>query len=232
MLGSKPEILLIEDDESLGYLLSQYLSLKNFNINWKKDGKAGLKCLEGQQFDLLILDVTLPDMSGFEVAEQVKEKYPAQPFIFLTSRSMKIDTLRGFSLGAIDYLKKPIDEEELVTRINVLLKLTTQQEISQPSQIQNIGEYRFTRATQHLQFKEKTYNLTERESDVLHYLVERQNNLADHREILLKLWGKNDYFNRKSLNVFISKLRKYLKHDPNIAIENVHNKGFILTIKK
>ncbi|SDB63027.1 DNA-binding response regulator, OmpR family, contains REC and winged-helix (wHTH) domain [Flavobacteriaceae bacterium MAR_2010_188] len=230
MLEQQPHILLIEDDEALGYLLTQYLGLKKFDITWKKDGKSGLKALDGNSYDLLILDVTLPDMDGFMIAENVKEKFPKQPFIFLTSRSMKVDTLKGFSLGAVDYLKKPIDEEELVARINVLLKLTSSEQKTTQSNVVQIGNYTFNKSNQLLNIKGQTINLTEREAEVLNYLVERKNNISDHRDLLIKIWGRNDYFNKKSLNVFISKLRKYLQQDPSISIENVHNKGFILKV--
>lgn len=230
MLNVKPKILLIEDDESLGYLLSQYLTLKNFEIHWEKNGKSGLKALDAEKFDLLILDVSLPDINGFEIAEKLRTKYENQPFLFLTARTMKIDLLRGFSLGAVDYLKKPIDEEELVARINSLLKLTSRT-TSIPQMVKyDIGDYSFNRTLNLLSINQKEVSLTEREAEVLQFLVERKNNLADHRELLTKIWGKNDYFNKKSLNVFVSRLRKYLKNDPRISIDNVHNKGFILKI--
>ncbi|PKD16247.1 two-component system response regulator [Salegentibacter salinarum] len=230
MPDKKHKILLVEDDDSLGYLLSEYLKIKEFEVFWAQTGKKALELIEADTHDLIILDVMLPDIDGFSLANKLKINYPETPFIFLTARSMKIDVLKGFSLGAVDYLKKPIDEEELVVRIHALLsRVHSFQKESEPEEyIFKIGEYDFNSKSQELIFNKEIIYLTARENELLNYLVQNKNKLCSHKDILVQLWGKNDYFNRKSLNVFISHLRKYLKKDSKIKIENLHKKGFIL----
>ena len=223
-------ILLVEDEQALGYLLSEYLKMKAFAIYWAKDGKEALQLLKRRQFDLGILDVTMPEMDGFTLAKTIKKDYPELPFLFLTARSLKVDVLKGFALGAIDYLKKPIDEEELVARIHAILSrmdTKTQKELEQSFQL---GQYAFDPLNQKLTYNQQETTLTSRESELLRLLAQHRNVLCSHREILTQLWGENDYFNRKSLNVFVTRLRSYLKDDQDVRIENVHGKGFILRV--
>lgn len=223
------KILLVEDDEALGYVLSEYLKINKFNIEWVKSGKEAIKTLETYTFDLVILDVTLPDLDGFRISEQIKTLQPNLPFIFLTARSMKIDVLKGFSLGAVDYIKKPIDEDELVARIRAITTRVIPATNSVKSDgIYEIGDFQFNSWLQTLHHPKREISLTSRESELLAYLVTNRNELCGHKEILMDIWGRNDYFNKKSLNVFISHLRKYLSLDPKVQIENVHNRGFVL----
>ncbi len=230
------KILLVEDDESLGYLLSEYLKMKDFDIQWVKDGKSALEIAERDFFDLMILDVMMPEMDGFTLAKALKKDFPETPFIFLTSRSMKIDVLKGFSLGAVDYLKKPIDEEELVVRLNALLQTLSRNKKSEGKELSNkytLGDYIFNVDKQEVVYKDgEVHKLTLRENKLLQLLVRKENELCTHKEILHSLWGQNDFFVKKSLNVFISHLRKHLSKDPNIKIENIHNQGFIFKIEK
>ncbi len=228
MANKKYSILLVEDDLSLGYLLSEYLKMKGFEITWAKNGQEALEATPLAIFDLAILDVMMPGMDGFALASHLKTVSPGLPFIFLTARSLKIDVLRGFAAGAVDYLKKPIDEEELVARIDALLKRLdrTMEEEVQTEVI--LGNYIFNSLNQELIYGGETIRLTSREAGLLHILIANRNTLCSHKDILLKLWGKNDYFNRKSLNVFVTHLRKYLDKDPAIKIENIHGRGFIL----
>lgn len=229
-MGKRKRILLVEDEESLGYLLGEYLKMKGFTVQWAKQGIEAMTFLERLQFDLAILDVTMPEMDGFALAARMKEDYPELPFLFLSARSLKIDVLKGFSLGAVDYLKKPIDEEELVVRINAILS-RIQPDPSEPKYVTyQLGDYRFDPANQQLTLGENRTRLTTRESELLRYLADNMNSLCSHRDILTQLWGENDYFNRKSLNVFITRLRRYLNMDERICIENVHGKGFILRV--
>lgn len=228
----KHKILLVEDDLSLGYLLSEYLKMKGFNLTWVKSGNEALKIIHTDLFDLAILDVMMPDIDGFELARKIKNQITALPFMFLTARSMKIDVLKGFSIGAVDYIKKPIDEEELVARIEALLARLSPVEKQMAAQsTYTIGTYILDTASQLLHFKNETIKLTSRETELLVILKKNENQLCSHKDILVTIWGKNDYFNRKSLNVFISHLRKYLSDDPALKIENVHRKGFILLVK-
>ncbi|MFC4723230.1 response regulator transcription factor [Geojedonia litorea] len=228
----KKKIILIEDDPTLGYLLSEYLKMNNFELYWAKNGVDCLKLLEQNTYDLAILDVMLPDIDGFSLAQSITNLHPKLPFIFLTARSLKVDVLKGFSVGAVDYLKKPIDEEELVVRIKSLLSRLEPSDITDDKvkNIHTIGDYEFNMLNQTLSIKEKVISLTNRESQILLYLVTHKNSLCTHKDILTHIWGKNDYFNKKSLNVFITHLRKYLNEDASIKIENVHNRGFIFKI--
>lgn len=225
-------ILLVEDDESLGYLLSEYLKIKEFEVAWARNGKKALELVEINSYDLVILDIMLPDKDGFAIAKQLKATFPSVPFIFLTARSLKVDVLKGFATGAVDYLKKPIDEEELVTRIQVLISRINPElkALNENGDVQQIGKYQFNSKNQQLICDREVIQLTGRENDLLLYLIQHKNKLCSHKEILELLWGKSDYFNRKSLSVFISHLRKHLRYDPAIKIDNLHKKGFTFKI--
>ena len=222
-------LLLVEDDASLGYLLTEYLKMKDFSVSWVKNGKDALSILSEQPFDLCILDVMMPDMDGFKLAEKINQRNIAIPFLFLTARSLKVDLLKGYSLGAIDYIRKPIDEEELVVRLHSLLSILTDPK-QKKEELYRIGKYTYSPSNFELKIDEEKRQLTTRESELLLYLLKNKNNISQHKDILNTLWGKNDYFNRKSLNVFITRLRKYLSKDETIKIDNIHNQGFILTI--
>ncbi|MEZ4859240.1 MAG: response regulator transcription factor [Flavobacteriaceae bacterium] len=228
----KQKILLVEDDPALGYLLREYLTMNDFDISLAKTAAEAMKLLENHDFNLTVLDIMLPDKDGFELAKSIKNLHPNIPFVFLTAKSLKIDVLKGFSLGAVDYLKKPIDEEELVVRIKTLLsRIQTQVTPEIIEKVSKIGKYTFHLKNQQLEINRKKIDLTKRESELLQYLIANKNNLSTHKEILTTLWGKSDYFNKKSLNVFITRLRKYLQEDPSISIENIHKQGFILKIE-
>lgn len=231
-MENSKKILLIEDDESLGYLLTEYLKMKDFEISWEKNGTLVLETINRESFDLIILDVMMPVIDGFTLAKKIKQQFPEIPFIFLTARSLKIDVLKGFSVGAIDYLKKPIDEEELVVRIHTLLNTISNKKNVTKNVLYEfeLGSYLYKKNNMQLIYKDTTIQLTVRENNLLHLLVSHQNEICTHKEILNNLWGKNDYFNKKSLNVFVSKLRKYLSQDLSIKIENIHNQGFIFKI--
>ena len=225
----KYKLLLVEDDTSLGYLLSEYLRMNNFVVVWVNNGKKALHKLSIDNFDLCILDVMMPEMDGFQLAKKIKQKKLNIPFIFLTARSLKIDLLKGFSLGAVDYIRKPIDEEELVIRLNNLLGILKPQK-NDSQEGYTIGKYMYYPLTYELIFNGESKHLTARENELLLHLLKNKNHICLHKDILQNIWGKNDYFNQKSLNVFITRLRKYLAKDATIKIENIHTQGFILTI--
>lgn len=222
------KILLVEDDPSLGYLLSEYLTFKGFEVDWKKNGSDGLKAIQQTTFDLCIFDVMMPQMDGFELAGEIKKINPSLPFIFLTSKSMKIDVLKGLSLGAEDYIKKPVDEEELVLRIEVVLRRSKNP--VKNTGIISVGKYSYHTKNQQLISPTQTIQLTIREHELLSFFLENQGQLCHRKEILNRFWDSADYFNRKSMDVFISKLRKYLAEDDTIELKNVHGKGFILEV--
>lgn len=220
-------LLLVEDDTSLGYLLSEYLKMKGMELQWVKNPSEVIPLLEQKGFDLVILDVMMPGLDGFTLGAEIHERFPDIPFLFLTAKSMKIDVLKGFSVGAVDYLKKPIDEEELVVRIETLLARLGGAFV-QEDVLSNLGSYEFDSRNQYLRFEGAEFPLTTRENELLTYLIRHRNRLCTHADILKRIWGRNDYFNRKSLNVFVTRLRKLLENDPNVKIENVHGQGFIL----
>ncbi len=232
-MDKKYKLLLVEDDTSLGYLLSEYLGMKGFVVTWAKNAREALQKTETNVFDLAILDVMLPDMDGFELSQKIKAINAGLPFLFLTARSLKIDVLKGFSLGAVDYLKKPIDEEELVVRINALLSRLVADTDEEPQVSEyKIGDYTLNTDNFELRYKGEIIKLTGKEFDLLTLLAMNQNQLCTHKEILTTIWDKNDYFNKKSLNVFISHLRKHLSKDPKISIVNVNRRGFTLRVEE
>jgi len=223
------KLLLVEDDNALGYLLSEYLGMKGFTVSWAKNAEEGVQKTKTNVFDLAILDLMLPDMDGFELSQKIKSINPELPFIFLTAKSLKIDVLKGFSLGAVDYLKKPIDEEELVVRINALLARLVADKVEEPHVSQYIiGDYLLNMDNFELNYKGESIKLTAKEFDLLALLAKNKNQLCTHKEILTTVWDKNDYFNKKSLNVFVSHLRKHLGKDPRLSIVNVSRRGFML----
>lgn len=224
--------MVVEDDPNLGYLLREYLQMNDFAVTLVTTVAQAKVAVEQDLFDLAVLDVMLPDGSGFDLAKTIQAQHPALPFLFLTARSLKVDVLKGFALGAVDYLKKPIDEEELVVRINALVaRLKPEGPAAvRKSESLHIGTYEFDPQLQELSGGSGVQSLSKRESDLLLMLAQNKNQLVSHKEILVALWGKNDYFNKKSLNVFVSHLRKYLAQDPSVSIENVHNKGFVLRV--
>lgn len=223
----KPNILLVEDNETLGYILKEYLEMKGFNIVWRQDGRAGLRAFSRGTFNLCILDIMMPEMDGYTLAGKIKTINEDMPLIFLTAKSLKIDVLKGFNIGADDYIVKPVDEEELVARIKAVLRRTTVK--LDPQEIHEIGQYTFDVNNQKLMFNEEEQYLTEMESRLLQMLCISKGNLVARSYMLKTIWGKSDYFTRRSMDVFISRLRKYLAKDDQIKIANVHGSGFVLT---
>ena len=222
------KILLIEDDESFGYILTEYLTLHDFEIVWAKSGEEGLKKVEATTFNLGIFDIMLPDQNGYEVAGEIKRKHPELPFIFLSAKSLKIDKLKGFKAGADDFITKPVDEELLLARIRALIKRAEKHPVTED--VFKIGDYKFTFSLQKLEIKKEIINLTTREAELLHMLCQNQNRLLLRKKALQEIWGSTDEFSRKSMDVFISHLRKYLSKDSRIKITNVHSQGFVLTV--
>ncbi len=224
------KILLVEDDQNLGYLLKRYIELHEFEVVWVKNATDALKKLQLQPIELCVLDVNLPDQDGFELAKNIRQQYPQQAFIFLTARNLKADKLYGFKLGSDDYLTKPVDEEEMIARIKAVLNRTQhsgRQEM--PQELYSIGQYQFDSFNRQLIFNEKIQQLTHKENELLQMLCQQKGKILDRKSTLKRLWGQADYFSRKSMDVYISKLRRYLQDDPNVSITNIHSKGFILS---
>lgn len=223
----KTKLLLVEDNEHLGYMLKEYLEIKGFDVVLATDGTEGWDAFRTQAFHLCLLDIMMPGMDGYRLAENIKLADPSVPLIFLTAKSLKVDVLKAFNLGADDYIKKPVDEEELVARIWAVLKRTASlPESGTPEVI--IGKYRYNHKNQELFFGDEVRLLTPREAELLYFFCRHRNELVPREKILKALWGKSDFFTRKSMDVFVSKLRKYLSRDEAVQIQNVHGSGFIL----
>lgn len=221
-------ILLVEDDQNLGYILKEYLQMNDLAVEWVKDGEAGMEAFESSKFDLCILDIMMPKKDGFEVAKEIKAISPNMPLIFLTAKSLKIDKLKGFKAGCDDYIIKPVDEEELIARIHAVLRRSNS--LRKVKDQYRIGSFTFDPKCQKLESDAATepIQLTQKESKVLHMLCISYGELVESDHILKELWGQNDYFKRRSMDVYISKLRKYLSVDSNVKVTNVHGKGYIL----
>lgn len=221
-------VLLIEDDNSLGYILKEYLQMHEYRVTWAKDGEAGFTEFTNGIFDICILDVMMPKKDGFTLAEDIKAKQPLMPLIFLTAKSMKVDKLKGFKVGCDDYIIKPVDEEELIARIEAVLRRSNK---SHPKpEYYAIGSFSFNAKSQLLTRNDEATHLTQKESKVLEMLCSDMGELVERDGILHTLWGDNSYFKRRSMDVFISKLRKYLEADSNVKITNIHGKGYILEV--
>jgi len=222
-------ILLAEDDLNLGFLLVEFLESHGYDVKLYRDGESALKGFKTGNFNFCILDVMLPRLDGFTLAKSLKSLSANLPVIFLTARSMKEDKLKGYSLGADDYVTKPFDEDELLWRIKAVLNRVSPEEIPQEGQIHAIGKYVFDYSNQALRSGDDTRRLTSREAEVLRVLCASKNNIVKREQILTAIWGENDYFAGRSLDVFISKLRKYFAADPEVRIENIPKVGFILS---
>lgn len=230
MKMSEP-ILLVEDDPNLGYILSEYLAIKGFTVTWAKDGKEALAQVHANPFALCILDVMLPEMDGFSVAEKMQQDGQHIPFIFLTARQLKVDKLKGFTLGCDDYITKPVDEEELVARIKAVLKRVAAPQEKTVAESTRIGNSLFYFDRQLLLRNDTEYKLTAREAAMLQLLIKYKNTLLNRDVALKNIWGASDYFNRRSMDVLMSRLRKHLADDERINIINIHGKGYLLEEK-
>lgn len=229
-MSTKPiDILLCEDDPNLGRLLSDYLKVKKFNVVWAQDGVEGLKEFHRGNFDFVLLDVMMPRKDGFQVAEEIRRETRALPILFLTARSAKEDTLEGFKVGADDYMTKPFSMEELLMRIQAILRRSAAlpEEGEEVMQLE-IGQFQFDYNTQTLKRNGEETRLTTKENELLFLLCKHKNGLMERSHALKSIWGDSNYFNGRSMDVYIAKLRRHLKPDPNIEILNVHGKGFKL----
>jgi len=223
------KILLVEDNQTLGYALKTYLEMHRFSVTLEIDGLKGKQAFLDDTFHLCILDVMMPEMDGFTLAEEIRRMNSDVPLVFLTARGMKIDKLQGFQKGADDYLVKPVDEEELIARIRAILRRVSHGSGAHGTKSKYIiGTLQFDMERRRLYSETESHLLTEKEAALLGMLCEKKNQLLNRREALLRLWGKADYFNRRSMDVHMAKLRKYLALDSEITLTNVHGKGYIL----
>ena len=222
----KAKILLVEDDPNLGKILKDYLSAKSYETTLCVNGKEGLEAYQEGGFQLCILDVMMPVMDGFTLARKIRKVDSDIPILFLTAKSMKEDTIEGFNIGADDYVTKPFSMEELLLRIHAILRRTGSD--SRINSAYAIGKYRFDVSRQLLVLGKDEQRLTSKETELLSLLCSSKNQTLERGEALKKIWGDDSYFNARSMDVYITKIRKYLKGDPSIEIINVHGKGFRL----
>lgn len=225
-MKNKIKILLVEDDPNLGSITSEYLNAKGFDCKWEKNGEAGYQKILKEKFDLFIFDVMMPIKDGFTLAKDVRGIDKKTPILFLTAKSMKEDTLKGFEIGADDYVTKPFNIEELIARIKAIINRTKEND-NHFDDI-TIGSFSFNPKMQILKSKDKTIKLTTKESELLILLCKNKNDILERNFALKAVWGDDNYFNGRSMDVYIAKLRKYLKEETNIQIINVHGKGFKL----
>jgi len=224
---NKPHILYVEDDEVLSFVTKDNLELNGYQVTHAADGKQAIQLFKKDTFDLCLVDVMLPEIDGFEVAENIRSRHSEIPIIFLTAKSLKEDKIRGLKIGADDYITKPFSIEELILKIKVFLKrkyITGSQELS----VLKVGSYTLDHDNLQLKLEDEVYQMTKKEADLLKILINNKNKIVERGHILERIWGENDYFMGRSMDVFISRLRKYLKKDENIKIENIHGVGFRL----
>lgn len=224
------KILLVEDDESLGFVTKDSLENKGFEVHLSTDGMAALEVFKAGTFDICLLDVMLPKLDGYSLAKEIRDSNQLIPIIFLTAKGLQEDKLHGFKLGADDYITKPFSMDELVFRIEVFLKRVNLSDSSVEQTLFQIGSYSFDYDSFSLERNGTKKKLTRREADILCHLASKPSTLVKREEILMAIWGDDDYFKGRSLDVFISKLRKYLNEDDRIEIENYHGVGFKLRV--
>lgn len=227
-------ILLVEDDPNLGLLLQDYLQLKGkFDVILCVDGEEGLKAFGKQDFDMCILDVMMPKKDGFTLGKEIRKINQHIPIIFATAKAMMEDKASAYDLGGDDYITKPFRIEELLLRINALLKRVSVKEGAEVSTVEThfqIGDYTFDYTTQLIHFKGQQQKLSTKEAELLRLLCLKKNAVLTREEALLSIWHDDNYFNGRSMDVFLSKLRKYLREDPKVEILNVHGKGYKLLV--
>ena len=224
---SKLKILLCEDDESLGMLLREYLQAKGYDAELFPDGEAGLKAFLKGSYDMCVLDVMMPKMDGFALAQEIRQNNQDIPIIFLTAKNLKDDILEGFKIGADDYITKPFSMEELVLRIEAILRRVRGKK-NKESTLYQIGQFTFDTQKQLLTMGEKQTKLTTKENELLALLCSHANEILQRDFALKTIWIDDNYFNARSMDVYITKLRKHLKDDPQIEIINIHGKGYKL----
>lgn len=224
------KILYVEDDKNLSFVTKDALEEAGFEIIHREDGKKGWEVFQNESVDLCLLDVMLPHVDGFALAEKIRSINLSIPIIFLTAKSNQEDRILGLKIGADDYVTKPFHMDELILRIKVFLKRKSISEWPLPTDNLRIGQFVFSPIDQKLVHPEKTFHLTHREAEVLQFLTQRLNQVVKREDILVAIWGRDDYFLGRSLDVFISRLRKMLTLDSLVKIENVHGIGFKLSL--
>lgn len=230
MEATKAKILLCEDDTNLGMVLKNYLELNDYDVILERDGRLGLAAFQREKFDICLLDVMMPNMDGFTLAEEIRDINPDVPLFFLSAKTMKDDIIQGYKLGADDYITKPFDSEVLLLKIKAILKRNEEMHKEEANAEYELGAFHFNPRLRELSISGKTQVLSPKENELLKMLCEYKNDLLSREIALKKIWGSDTYFNGRSMDVYIAKLRKYLKEDATVEIVNIHGNGFRLVV--
>ncbi|GAA0530852.1 response regulator transcription factor [Chitinophaga japonensis] len=225
------KVLLIEDEWQLGQIVKDSLEMRGFDMLYAADGREGLRLYQQHRPDVVVLDIMMPNMDGFTVTTEIRKQDKITPIIFLTAKSQTADVVKGFELGGNDYLKKPFSMDELIVRIKALLKRSSEQPapaVSDSDDVVMIGQYAFNYIKQTLTRNNNTAFLSHREAEILRRLYDNKNQVMERKAVLLDLWGDDSFFNARSMDVFITKLRRYLKEDPRVQIVNIRGVGYKL----
>lgn len=223
-----PHILLVEDEPALGMIVKDSLEVRGFRVRYAADGQEGLELFREECPDIVVADVMMPRLDGFSLAEIIRREHPQVPIIFLTARSQPADVVRGFELGANDYLKKPFSMDELIVRIRA--RLGQPAPAPAPAGVLPLGQYQFDHPKQRLHRQGREEQLTHREAELLKRLYDQRNQVLERTTVLRELWGDDNFFNGRSLDVFITRLRRYLRDDPQVQIVNVRGIGYKLML--
>lgn len=226
----KLKILIVEDDPNLGQILAEYLQLKGMETTLRKDGEEGLQQYKQSKYDLLILDIMMPRKDGFTLAQEIRSADELTPIIFLTAKSMKEDTIKGLKIGADDYMTKPFSMEELLLRIQAIFKRVGRRNGDTENGISQVGIFQFDQQNQLLTSLNGITKLTTKESELLKLLVQKRNETLSRTVALKTVWGDDSYFNARSMDVYITKLRKLLRDDPSVKIVTIHGEGFKMVV--
>jgi DNA-binding response OmpR family regulator len=227
----KYKILLCEDDSNLGLVLKNFLELNDYDVTLERDGRLGLGAFQREKFDLCLLDVMMPNVDGFTLAEEIRDIDPDVPLFFLSAKTLKEDILQGYRLGADDYITKPFDSDVLMHKIKAIIKRNEEDHKITDNLEFELGAYHFNPKLRELKIKDATQILSPKENELLKMLAEHKNDLLTREKALKKIWGSDTYFNGRSMDVYIAKLRKYLKEDNTIEIVNIHGNGFRLVVQ-
>lgn len=229
-MTKKPQIFLVEDDLSFGAVLKSYLEISEFEVDWIDDGKYALERFRKSEFDVCILDVMLPHVDGFTIAGEIRKINPEVPIIFLTAKNLREDVLMGYRIGADDYITKPFDTEVLIFKLRAVLKRKNGNSNKEPDLYQ-IGTYSFDFKLRTIEHQGSKQKLSPKEAELLKMLCDNQNELLPREAALKKIWGDDGYFTARSMDVYLTKLRKLFAEDPSVEIRNIHGSGFMLEIK-
>ena len=233
-MENNKKILLVEDDQNFGIVLREYLTLNDFDVTLAKNGMEGFEKFKKDNFDLCILDVMMPYKDGYTLAKEIREKNKEVPLIFLTAKSMKEDVIKGYKVGADDYLNKPFDSDVLLMKIKAIIQRKASEIKNEPAKFEfQIGKFLLNSKLRYLKLGDnEPIKLSPKESDLLKMMAIYENDLMPRELALTKIWREDNYFTSRSMDVYIAKLRKYLKDDPSVEILNIHGEGFRLVVRK